>query len=125
MTESIAERCMNLVRVLDNYHFSTCQRRVLDIMFRAAEAELYERASGRPMIAKLLLGGAIAAAAISAAAPASANPDNPFSHLWMDGQCSTSAPPTTCHRGISYVQAGIQDGSNDMQSALSPDLPPS
>jgi hypothetical protein len=71
------------------------------------------------VIAKLLLGAAIAAAAISTAALASANPDNPFSHLWMDSGCSTPAPATTCHRGISHVQAGIQDGSNDMQSALS------
>jgi hypothetical protein len=71
------------------------------------------------VIAKLLLGGVIAAAAISTAAPASANPDNPFSHLWMDRGCSTAAPATGCHRGISQVQAGIHDGSNDMESALS------
>jgi hypothetical protein len=71
------------------------------------------------VIAKLLLGGAIAAAAISTAAPASANPDNPFSHLWTDNGCSTPAPATACHRGIAHIQAGIEDGANDMQNALS------
>jgi hypothetical protein len=77
------------------------------------------------MIAKLFLGGAIAAAAISTAAPAWADPSNPFNHLWMDRQCSTPAPATVCHSGISQVQAGIQDGSHDMQSALSPAHRPS
>ena len=77
------------------------------------------------MIAKLFLGGAIAAAAISTAVPTSADPGNPFNHLYMDSQCSTPAPATVCHSGISQVQAGIQDGSRDMQSALSPGHRPS
>jgi hypothetical protein len=77
------------------------------------------------VIAKLLLGGAIAAAAIGTAAPASADPGNPFSHLWMNSGCSTAAPATGCHRGISQVQAGIQDGLLDMQSTLPPDSGPS
>lgn len=77
------------------------------------------------MVAKLFLGGAIAAAAIGTAAPTSAHPGNPFSHLYMDSQCSTPAPATVCHTDISQVQAGIQDGSHDMQSALSPAHRPS
>jgi hypothetical protein len=69
------------------------------------------------MIAKLVLSTAIAAAAIGTAAPAAADPGNPFSHLCMVGQCSTPAPATVRHDDVSQVQAGIQQG---MQSALSP-----
>jgi hypothetical protein len=70
------------------------------------------------MIAKLFLGAAIAAAAIGRAAVASANPDNPFSHLCMGSQCSTLAPTTARHVDISQVKPGIQQGWHDMQSAL-------
>jgi hypothetical protein len=69
------------------------------------------------MIRKLLLGTAIAATAIGTAAPASANPDNPFSHLGAVSQCSSPAPGAVRHDDVSQVQAGIQQG---MQSALSP-----
>jgi hypothetical protein len=68
------------------------------------------------MIAKLVLGAAIAATAISTAAPAAADPDNPFSHLCMDGQCSTRAPATVRHADPSQVWAGIQQGLHAMQS---------
>jgi hypothetical protein len=70
------------------------------------------------MIGKLLLGGAIAAAAITSAAPTSANPDNPFSHLCMDSQCSGPAPAPVSHSDTSQVQAGIQQGLHDMQSVV-------
>jgi hypothetical protein len=69
------------------------------------------------MITKLLLGTAIAAAAIATAAPASADPGNPFSQLCMVGQCSTPAPANVRHYDVSQVQAGIQQG---MHSVLSP-----
>lgn len=72
------------------------------------------------MIAKLFLGGAIVAAAISTAVPASADPGNPFAHLRMDSHRSASAPATASRSGILQVQAGIQDGLHDMQPALSP-----
>jgi hypothetical protein len=71
------------------------------------------------MIAKLFLGGAIAAAAISTAAQTSADPGNPFSHLCMVNQCSRSVPAPVSHRDTSQVQAGIKQGLHDMQSALS------
>jgi hypothetical protein len=77
------------------------------------------------MITKLFLAGAIAAGALSTAVPTSADPGNPFNHLYMNSQCSTPAPATVCHSAISQVQAGIQDGSHDMQSALSPGHRPS
>jgi hypothetical protein len=80
---------------------------------------------GRPVIAKLFLGVAITVAAISAAAPTSANPGNPFNHLWMDSRCCTSAPAAVCHNSISGVQAGIHDGLNDMQSVPAPGGRPS
>jgi hypothetical protein len=73
-----------------------------------------------PMIAKLLLGAAIATAAIGTGAPASADPDSPFSHLCMGSQCSTPAPAGARHVDTSQVKAGIQQGWQDMQSALSP-----
>jgi hypothetical protein len=76
------------------------------------------------MIAKLFLGGAITAAAINTATPAAADPGNPFNYLCMDSHRSTSAPATFSHSGISQVQAGIQDGLRDMQSALSPSRRP-
>ena len=66
---------------------------------------------------KLFLGIAIAATALGTAAPASAESDNPFSHLCMVGQCSTPAPATVRHYDLSQVQAGIQQG---LQFALSP-----
>ena len=71
------------------------------------------------MIAKLLLGSVIAAAAITTGAPTLAALDNPFGHLWMDGQCSAPAPVVVCHSDVSQVRAGIQDGLNDMQSGRS------
>jgi len=77
------------------------------------------------VIAQLFLSGAIAAVAMSAGAPTSADPGNPFNHLWMDSRCSTPAPATVCHSGISQVQAGIQDGSHDMQPDLSAGRRPS
>jgi hypothetical protein len=60
------------------------------------------------MIAKLFLGAAITAAAISAAAPAWADPDNPFSDLWVQGQCSTATPAAVPDSGTS--EADIQRG---------------
>jgi hypothetical protein len=72
------------------------------------------------MIAKFFLGSAIAAAAIGTAAPASADPGNPFSHLCVFDQCSTPAPATVRHGDTSQEMAGIQQGWRDMQSALSP-----
>jgi hypothetical protein len=77
------------------------------------------------MIAKLFVGGAIAAAAISTAAPTPADPGTPFSHLCMDSQCSTPAPASVSHSDTSRVQAGIQQGLHDMQSALSTGRRPS
>jgi hypothetical protein len=77
------------------------------------------------MIAKLFLGAAIAAASISTAAPTWADPGNPFSNLCMDSQCSTGAPATVPHSGISQVKAGVHQGWHDMQSALSPGHKPS
>jgi hypothetical protein len=68
------------------------------------------------MITKLVLGTAIAAAAIGTAAPAAADPGNPFSHLCMVGQCSTPAPAAVRHDDVSQVQAGIRQG---LQSAIS------
>ena len=59
---------------------------------------------------KLLLGAAIAAAVLGTAAPASAESDNPFSHLCMAGQCSTPAPATVRHYDPSQLQAGLHDG---------------
>lgn len=76
------------------------------------------------MIAKLLLGSAMAAAAMSTGAHTSAALDNPFNHLWMNG-CSAPAQATVCHSDVSQVRAGIQDGLRDMQSARSPDRGPS
>lgn len=67
------------------------------------------------MIAKLLLGSAMAAAAMSTGAHTPAALDNPFSHLWMNGRCSAAV----CHSDVSQVRAGIQDGLRDMQSARS------
>jgi hypothetical protein len=67
-------------------------------------------------VTKLFLGVAIAAV-LGMAAPASAEPDNPFSHLCMVGQCLTPAPATARHYDLSQVQAGIQQG---LQFALSP-----
>jgi hypothetical protein len=77
------------------------------------------------MIAKLFLGGVIAAAAISIAAPTSADPGNPFSHLCMDSQCSRPDPAPGSHGDTSQVQAGIRQGLHDMQSAISPGRRPS
>ena len=59
---------------------------------------------------KLFLGIAIAATALGAAAPASAESDSPFSHLCMVGQCSTPAPATVRHYDLSQLKAGLQDG---------------
>jgi hypothetical protein len=72
------------------------------------------------MIAKLFLGSAIAAAAIGTAAPASADADNPFSHLCMVGQCSAPASAAVPHVNTSQMKAGMQQGLRDMQSALPP-----
>ena len=72
------------------------------------------------MIAKPFLGAASAAAAIGTAALASADPHNPFSDLCMGSQCSTPAPAGVRHVDISQVKAGIQQGWQDMRSALSP-----
>ena len=66
---------------------------------------------------KFFLGIAIAATALGTAAPASAESDNPFSHLCMVGQCSTPAPATVRHYDLSQLQAGIQQG---LQFAPSP-----
>ncbi len=77
------------------------------------------------MIAKLLLGGAIVAVAISTAAPIPAHPGNPFSHLCVDSQCPAPGPASVSHSNISRVQAGIQQGRHDMQSALARDRQPS
>jgi hypothetical protein len=77
------------------------------------------------MIAKLFLGAAISAAAISTAPVTSADPGNPFSDLCMDSQCSTAAPATVPHGDVSQVKAGIRQGWHDMQSALSPGHYPS
>jgi hypothetical protein len=72
------------------------------------------------MITKLVLGGAIAAAVISTAASAPADPGSPFSHLCMDGQCSGRRAPAAVSRDdTSQVQAGIRQGWHDVQSALS------
>jgi hypothetical protein len=60
------------------------------------------------MIAKLFLGAAITAAAISTAAPALADPDNPFGGLCVQDQCSSAtqfAAP-----GSDTSQAEIQRG---------------
>jgi hypothetical protein len=75
---------------------------------------------GNQMITKLFLSVSIAAAAIGTAALASADPDNPFSHLCMGSQCSTPAPAGVRHVDISQVEAGIQQGLHDVQSAPSP-----
>ena len=69
---------------------------------------------------KFFLGIAIAATALGTAAPASAESDNPFSHLCMVGPCSTPAPATVGHSDLSdlsQLQAGIQQG---LQFAPSP-----
>ena len=66
---------------------------------------------------KFFLGIAIAAAALGTAAPASAESDNPFSHLCMVGQCSTPAPTTVRHNDRSQLQAGIRQG---LKSAPAP-----
>jgi hypothetical protein len=73
-----------------------------------------------PYDRETFLGAAIAAAPIGTAAPASADPDSPFSHLCMGSQCSTPAPAGARHVDTSQVNAGIQQGWQDMQSALSP-----
>jgi hypothetical protein len=63
------------------------------------------------MMTKIVLGTAIAAAAaLGLAAPASAESDNPFSHLCIESQCSTPAPATVRHADPAQVQAGIQQG---------------
>ncbi|CNK15946.1 Uncharacterised protein [Mycobacterium tuberculosis] len=62
------------------------------------------------MTTTLLVGSAIAAAALGLAAPASAQTDNPFSHLCMVSQCPAPAPTTVRHWDPSQVQAGIQRG---------------
>ena len=70
------------------------------------------------MITKILLGTAIAAAAIRTAAPASADATDPFSQLCMVGQCSAPVPATVRHApDVSQELAGIQQG---LQFALSP-----
>jgi hypothetical protein len=69
------------------------------------------------MIAKLVLGATIAAAAISTAAPAWAGPDNSFSQLCVEGQCSTPAPGAAPYRDTSQAKADLQRGLHD---ALSP-----
>jgi len=69
------------------------------------------------MLPKPILGTAIAAAVIGTAAPASADPGNPFSQLCMVSQCSTSATATVRHGDLAQVQAGIRQG---MQFGLSP-----
>jgi hypothetical protein len=79
-----------------------------------------EHNHGNPMIAKRSLSAAIAAAAIGTAALASADPDNPFSHLCMGSQCATPAPAGVRHVDISQVEAGIKQGWQYMQYALSP-----
>ena len=65
---------------------------------------------GTTNVTKLFLGIAIAATALGAAAPASAESDSPFSHLCMVGQCSTPAPATVRHYDLSQLKAGLQDG---------------
>ena len=72
------------------------------------------------MLAKVFLGAAMAATAIGAVPLAAADTDNPFSHLCMGSQCSTPAPAGARHVDNSQVKAGIQQGWQDMQSALSP-----
>lgn len=69
------------------------------------------------MITKILFGTAISAAAIAAAAPASADAGNPFSHLCMVSQCSDPAPAAVHHGDAAQVQSSIRQG---MQAALSP-----
>jgi hypothetical protein len=71
-------------------------------------------------MARLFLGPVIAVAATSVAAPVSADPVNPFSHLCRDSRCSKAAPGTVSHEDIAQVKAGIQQGWLDMQSAVSP-----
>jgi hypothetical protein len=64
-------------------------------------------------VTKLLLGAAIAAAALTTAAEASANADNPFGQLCMVGQCSTPPPAISRHSDLSdlsQLRAGIQQG---------------
>jgi hypothetical protein len=74
------------------------------------------------MITKLFLGSAIAAAAISAAAPGSADPDNPFSHLCMgSSHCSGPVPAGVSHSDASQVRAGIRQGRQAVESALPQD----
>jgi hypothetical protein len=53
------------------------------------------------------------------AAPASADPGNPFSQLCMDSPCTRVTTPGSA---TSRVQAGIQQGCRDMQAALAPRL---
>jgi hypothetical protein len=71
------------------------------------------------LLAKAFVGAAIAATAIGAAPLAAADPDNPFSHLCVVGQCSTPAPAADPHVDPSQLTAGIQQGLHDMQSRLS------
>ena len=68
------------------------------------------------MITKIFLGTAIAAAAIGAAAPASADAGNPFTHLCLVNQCAEPTPAAVHHGDGAQVQAGIRQG---MQAALS------
>jgi hypothetical protein len=68
------------------------------------------------MVTKLLLGTAIAVAAIGTATPASADASNPYSTLCMVGQCPAPAPTTARHVDASQIRAGIQEG---MQFPLS------
>jgi hypothetical protein len=69
------------------------------------------------MIAKFFLGAATAAAAISTAAPTSAGPENPFSQLCADSQCSTAAPAAVPQSDMSRVKVEIQRGLHDALSA--------
>jgi len=72
------------------------------------------------MIGKIFIGAAFTAAAISAAAPTSADTGNPFSHLCMDSPCPAAARTTTPGSTTSQVKTGIQQGCDDMRSALAP-----
>jgi hypothetical protein len=68
------------------------------------------------MFSKIAIGTAIAAAAIGAAAPASADAGNPFSHLCLTSQCSDPAPVAVHHGDGPQVQSSLKQG---MQAALS------
>jgi hypothetical protein len=82
----------------------------------------YSATTFAPMIGKIFIAASVTAAAIGVAAPASADPGNPFSQLCMDSPRTTAARVTTPGSATSRVQAGIQQGCRDMQAALAPRL---